>query len=295
MKLGLGTVQFGIKYGIANQDGQTPKSEVEAILKMAEHDGISYLDTAIGYGESENVLGQSLDPVSSFRIVSKIPKFSTLPVGSLDIATIIEASLLRLKRKSIYAYMFHHAQDLLDPAGEMAWQKASLLKEQGHFQRLGVSVYDKETLDAIMARYPVDIIQVPMNVLDQRFCEPSYMQGLKSKGVEVHVRSVFLQGLFHLPPDNVDPFFDDILPCLNSLHAEANSLGVSTLELGLDFIKRQNGVDAVIVGVDNRVQLAEIINIFAMRSLPKIDYTKYRIFDPKYLNPSNWQLGLGRQ
>src|SRR5690554_6438117 len=106
-KIGVGTVQFGTKYGISNSYGQTSEKEVSTILELASQVGIDIIDTANGYGSSENVLGQN--DLSNFKIVSKFLRQDP----SQSVSKILFSSLKKLKTSSVYGYMSHRPMDVV--------------------------------------------------------------------------------------------------------------------------------------------------------------------------------------
>ena len=167
MRLALGTVQFGMPYGIANKSGQVPRCEVKAILQQAAVNGIDTLDTAIAYGESETCLGKV--GVRDFKIVTKLP---AVPEGFSDVAVWVKeqvnASLLRLGVNSVYGLLLHHPEQLLKSEGALIYQALQALKEDGLVQKVGVSIYAPSELEMLNTRYHFDLVQAPFNLIDRR-------------------------------------------------------------------------------------------------------------------------------
>lgn len=177
LKLALGTVQFGLDYGISNLQGKIPLAEVDDILSAAKRYGINTLDTAAAYGESEQVLGR-LNASKDFSLVTKIPSLSKI---NITIPEVVKESLTRLKSKKLNALMFHDADDLLAVNGADLYQQAILLKQQGLVDKLGVSVYHPKQLLNVMDKCDIDIVQFPVNCLDQRFIHANITNQLTKK------------------------------------------------------------------------------------------------------------------
>lgn len=256
MKLGLGTVQFGLPYGIANTRGQVAPDEVRTILRAAHARGVRVLDTAIAYGTSEAALGAALreEPERTFRVVSKIPKGAR----ARDIPELVRASLARLSIARAHGYLLHDVDTYREePETLTALRK---LQQQGLIDRVGFSVYTPSEVESLLhdgVRF--DIVQLPYNVFDRRF-EP-LLARIKRQGVEVHARSVFLQGLFFLDPATLPLFFAPVRDALLTLRALAASASLPLAALPLSFALSQPLIDVVVVGVDGLADLCEDLDM----------------------------------
>lgn len=248
-KLALGTVQFGLNYGISNSVGQVSETEVNSILNFAKGIGIYFLDTAQTYGTSETVLGQiNLD---SFQIVSK---FNQFPDGSCDPAISLSQSLAKLRLNNLYAYLAHHADLLL--SNTEIWKKLVGEKDKGSVKKVGYSIYTTEQLQNLLDQNMIpDIVQIQYNVLDRRF-EP-WLEILHELGVEIHTRSSFLQGLFFL--QELPEMFNEIKPFVDELREiyPTQELLVGAL---LKFCLQCSHIDKVVIGVQSAAQLEFNIN-----------------------------------
>jgi len=283
-QLALGTVQFGLDYGINNSRGRVPKSEVCAILRTARKAGIDTLDTASAYGDSENVLGECLEESEdNFRIVTKLA--ADLARG---VAPAFEESLGRLRRKHVAALMFHSFATY--GANPRLFDELVSLKTQGRVERIGFSLYKPEEAELLLARHlPFDIIQVPYNLFDRRF--ETVFGRLKSQGVEIHVRSVFLQGLFFKPLDALDDRFAPVRPMLEAIHEAADKSGLGIPAICLAFADRIPEIDRIVVGVDGLDNLESNIRAFNARSeganyLGALD--NLSVEDENIILPYNW-------
>jgi len=263
MKLALGTAQFGLDYGISNNGGQVALDAVSKILDFASKNNITVLDTAQAYGNSEQVLGKF--DLSRFKIVTKMSSESEL-----------ETSLEKLGVKSVYALLFHKEIDVNDET----WAKFEKYKKQGKVQKIGVSVYSPEVFKAIMSKYPIDIVQLPLNILDQRFLP--LLPELKKRNIEIHTRSTFLQGLLLMDTNNVSKFFDSIKPLLAQIPEPK-------LDSALGFVKNINEIDSIVVGATSLKEISEIVSNYNAKMLQK-DFSRFSIVDEQIILPQNWRL-----
>lgn len=260
-KITLGTVQFGMDYGISNEQGQVRFDEVEKILAFCSSNGIDTLDTAQGYGNSEAVLGNF--DLSRFKIISKI-----MGVGRL------ESSLEALNVSNIYGLMFHRENECT----EEKWKLFDSYKKQGLVKKIGVSVYSPDVLLKLIENFPIDIVQFPLNILDQRFIP--LLDKLKEKRIEIYTRSVFLQGLLLM--ENIPPYFFPIKSVLEVIPRPR-------LKHAINFVKGFNQIDNLVLGVTSLAELKEIFDVHNS-ALEKFDYSKMCIADEKYINPSFWSI-----
>lgn len=286
-KLALGTAQFGLSYGVANQCGKVPQEVVKQLLKNARNSGINTLDTAIAYGDSEKVLG--LQNLQGFSVISKLPK---IPSDCLNIADWVEqqvqTSLSRLGVDSLDALLLHHPIQLLETGGEKLYKTMIDLKGQGLVNRIGVSVYGPDELKDLIDRFYFDIVQAPMNIFDRRMETAGFLSLLKNSGVEVHIRSVFLQGLLLMTEDKIPLYFKPWAELLRAYHNWLHEYNLSPLQACLSYLNQNPDINRIIVGVDNIQQLKEIITANDSAALD-IPYFLQSI-NEDLINPSRWKL-----
>ncbi|MES2353790.1 MAG: aldo/keto reductase [Pseudomonadota bacterium] len=293
MKLGLGTAQFGLDYGISNPDGRTAEAEVRRILEMAEKTKVTVLDTACLYGKSEEVLGRTLHAGHRFQIVTKTPKVSTHPIDKKVAGQFEEAlyhSLRLMQQDRIYGLLAHDANDLLAEGGEWLFDAMIRLRDEGLINKLGASVYTGQQIDALLDRYPIELIQLPVSLLDQRLIHSGHLQRLTVSGIEVHARSVFLQGLIFLQPNLLPPHFAKTLPLLNELHNELDLRGVTPEQAALHFIISLPGITTAVCGVNTVDQLAALIDAVNadVQSMKDFPWQRFSIEDTAIVNPAMW-------
>jgi len=294
MKIGLGTVQFGQNYGVSNKQGITPEDEVRDILALAWGNGITLIDTAVSYGASEEVIGRNIPPYASFRIVTKTLTFQKTMIEKEDAARLkdtFRSSLDKLKQPKLYGLLVHHAIDLLKDGGQYLWEGMQDLKEMGLVQKIGASLYSPLELNRFLEKYTPDIVQAPVNVFDQRMIQNGHLQHLNGLGVEIHSRSVFLQGLLLMHPDELPNYFQSVYPLLLKYRKNLQAIRRGSLEAALYFVNQQKGIDHIIIGINNKEHIKEIVQIINKRdSFDGVDFSEYAINDESIIDPSLWRL-----
>ena len=290
MKIALGTAQFGLDYGVSNAAGQVKIEEVREILKVAESYQIDTLDTAITYGNSESILGSV--GVDSFKVITKLPPFpDNLNSTSAWINDQVQSSLKKTKLNTLFGLLLHKSADLLTPQGFEVLSILSGLKNKGIVNKIGVSIYSPDELDALGDYVNrLDIVQAPFNLFDRRLESSGWLEKLNLLGVEVHARSVFLQGLLLLRKEQRNPFFRQWNSHFKIFDDWIIDLGQTPLDVCLKFINSYEHINKVIVGVQSRDQLFEIIS--AVENNDSFQAQKgLEVDDEMLINPSNWNLG----
>jgi aryl-alcohol dehydrogenase-like predicted oxidoreductase len=291
VRIGLGTAQFGLDYGISNRSGQVDEGEVRDIIAVAERAGVRVVDTAAAYGDAEERLGRALPPDHRFRIMTKLPRLPEETAGdAVDGWTrnALATSLARLRVAAVDGLLIHHAGDLLGSHGPRLWSTLEALQGDGSIGKIGASIYTARDLDALLDRYPLQLVQAPLNVFDQRLLVNGHLARLKSAGIEVHARSVFLQGLLLMEPDQLrDTHFDPARRPLADFQAAARAAGRTPLEAAVSFAMSIDAVDVAVVGVTDAAQFAEIIA--TAEATETLDwYRPFAVGDERILDPSRW-------
>lgn len=284
-RLALGTVQFGLKYGIANNSSQISRAEAKAILQIALIGGIDTIDTAIAYGESESHLGEA--GVNDFKVVTKLPP---VPKDCLDVSRWVkqqvESSMNRLSLKNLYGLLLHRSEDLLGSNGSELYRILKFLKEKGQVNKIGISIYSPNELELLTKRFSFDLVQVSFNLLDRRLFISGWMQKLKDSDVEIHSRSAFLQGLLLMSRADIPKKFLRWNDILKKWHDWLDENKISALQASLAFPLSFPQIDRVVVGVDNNNQLLQIIS--ATNNSMNFDLPNLVCEDENLINPSNW-------
>lgn len=287
MKLALGTVQFGLAYGVANTQGQVSLPVAAEILRAAQQAGIDTLDTAIAYGNSEDCLGQM--GVESFRVISKLP---ALPSDVADVSTWVAqhvaGSLARLKLDRLDGLMLHRPADLLGVHGRALAEALDHVVSSGQAQAVGISIYDPTELDQIWPIWQPQIIQSPLNVFDQRLISSGWLARLADAGVRVHTRSAFLQGLLLMPEAQRPAYFAPWQAVLADFTAWCRTADVSPLQACLSFAQSFAAVERVVFGVDQVEQLNQIVA--AAQQPIDTDWSIWAQTDRALIEPSRWHL-----
>jgi len=285
MKLALGTVQFGLPYGIANQTGQVSLKSGVDLLQQAWAAGMNTLDTAMAYGESEQRLGEM--GVEQWRVISKLPAF---PEASTDVAAWVKKSvfdsLAKLKIAKLYGLLLHRPEQLFTREGVIIYRELLSLKAQGKIEKIGVSVYEPAEMNTLFSSFQFDLIQTPFNILDRRFVTSGCFKRCKQAGIEIHVRSIFLQGLLLMEAVKRPAIFNKWQSLWNKWHLWLHSQALTPLQACIGFALSQAEIDSVIVGVDSSEQLQQILDVAKMSQ--SIGYPSFEIEDLQLLNPSNW-------
>ncbi len=282
----LGTAQLGLNYGISNKEGQPTLDQAHEILEIAHLNGVKILDTAFAYGDSEKFIGKFNK--NCFEIISKLPDFSKVQFvdGNRDISRFLHKSLENTRKKQLYAYLLHSVDNLM-VNGESIWRQMQELKNQGFTNKIGYSLYSPKQLDIYFSQFMPDIVQIPMNILDREFQKTGWLKRLKDKGVEIHVRSVFLQGLLLMQYEEQMIKFPMYKNIWDLLRDQLSVFGGSALDYCLGFIKGINEIDNIVVGANSGLELKELAASKVW--LPDVS-NHLTSSDENLIYPFNWKI-----
>ena len=286
-KLALGTVQWGLNYGISNLKGKTTSNEVKNILEKAQKENIKILDTSPQYGDSEKILGEN--NLENFDLVTKTEKFSNELISKKDkefLISTFKKSLFKFSVNSIYGLLIHNVDDIFKEGGNYLIDGLETLKNKKFVEKIGISVYSSEQIDKALNIFKPDIIQAPINIFDQRLIKDGTLKKLKNLNIEVHARSIFLQGLIFLKDNNLPNYFQPWKKHIADWHKECFLNKISPLEAALSFGLEIPEINKLIIGVNNTSQLEEIIEVSRKPKSIKKDFS---INDQRLVNPTNWQ------
>lgn len=286
MQLGLGTVTFGMDYGIANNHA-VPFNEVTDILAIAQSHGIDLLDTAQLYGDSESVLGKT-QHTEQFKIVSKLPAIDDLDTA--QVVDLAKKSLKALKVNNLHGCLLHNIDDALSQKNNKNFANLNTLKELQLVDKIGVSVYTPEQLSMVMELFPIDLVQLPLNVFDQRFLQTGILKKAKAQGIEIHVRSAFLQGLLLMEQDQIPQYFDRFKGQLNNYFDYIDKQNIDKLTAALTFINQIPEIDYAIVGCCSAQQLSSIAkaNDIAKKIPSTISFDEFASTEEDLILPTHW-------
>ena len=287
-KIALGTAQFGLPYGISNTHGQVNRAEMDEIWQVARDANITMLDTAIAYGNSEENIGATESV--GFDIVTKLPPLPDAETPVTEwVQRQIENSLSKLKRNSVYGLLLHNPADLLAANGEELLAALVNLKRDGLIKKFGVSIYSPTELDSLFSQIPKikpDIVQAPLNVIDQSIASSGWLTRLSEMNVEIHVRSVFLQGLLLQQPNERAAGFSRWTSVFAQFDSWSSAQQMSALTACLGHVFSYPEVSKIIIGVTSANELRQIVtassgdHVRAPQSL--------QVTDVDLIQPMNW-------
>ena len=283
-RLGLGTAQFGLDYGVANRSGQVGIDEIKRILSLCVENGITTIDTAIAYGSSEKEIG--IGGVSDCQVVTKL---GSIPKGHPDIERWIvkkvEESLSRLKIEKLYGLLLHKPEELLSVYGKSIFRGLQKVQGLGYVNKIGVSIYDPKIIDELLINYAFDLVQAPFNLVDRRFISGNYHKQLKDLGMEIHVRSVFLQGVLLMKSTQIPKYFRKWDFLWDQWRAWLAANSARPVDTCLAYAIRYPELDKIIVGADSSQQWEAIINSAGADldvTFPSIGLNDTSLVDPSY-------------
>ena len=285
MKLALGTVQFGLDYGVANVLGRVSAQETSAILQRAWASGVDTLDTAIAYGDSEVVLGGC--NVGKWKVITKLPE---VPGGCSDVAQWaadqIRGSMARLRIAQLYGILLHRPSQLWERIGPALYSALQDIKAQGMVRKIGISIYDPAELDSLFDIFAFDLVQAPLNILNRALVESGWAYQLNKAGIEVHTRSVFLQGLLLMSSSQRPAKFNRWLHVWNGWDSWLAREGLTPLQACLRYVSNLSDISRVVVGVNTVAQLNQVIDASkdGLATVPEFDALQ----DTRLINPAHW-------
>jgi aryl-alcohol dehydrogenase-like predicted oxidoreductase len=288
MKLALGTAQFGFDYGLANSSGPVKLEEIKKILDVASSSGIEMLDTAIAYGNSESIIGDLNR--SRFEVTTKLPPLPK-SVKNIDlwVNEQLQGSLKRLQARELYGVLLHRPEDLAGKFGEALLATLKDLRSQKIVKKIGISIYKPNELELLTKINDVDIVQVPLNLIDRRIVSSGWLDRLYENGVEVHTRSSFLQGLLLMPRTDMPQKFNKWKNIWDKWDAiKTEHLLLDPITTCLQYPVSLKQVSKVIVGVDSAEHFEKIINSLAKSDQNPLNLDCLVSEDEELIIPSNW-------
>jgi aryl-alcohol dehydrogenase-like predicted oxidoreductase len=283
----LGTAQFGLRYGVANRAGQPDIGRVAEILATARAVGMTMLDTATAYGSSEAVLGAC--GLGGWSVISKVPSLGEC--ADADIARSARQSVLRsldrLKVDRLHGVLAHDSRDMIGPRGQALREALLMLRQDGLVQHIGVSVYGPDDLMQCGLEQ-IGIVQAPLNVFDQRFSRSPLAEMLRDTGTELHVRSVFLQGLLVMAAGDRPERFGRWAEHFARFDARLRDSGLDALAFCLGFAARQPVAARCVVGVETPRQVAQLAEALRAGQESDVDADDLWSQDPDLIDPRTW-------
>jgi aryl-alcohol dehydrogenase-like predicted oxidoreductase len=287
-KLAIGTAQFGLNYGITNQNGQVELAEVKNILKYAKKNQIITIDTAIAYGTSELSIGNS--NINGLKIFTKLPNIlKSSDDIDFSINRLVDQSMTNLKVSQLEGIFFHNPLQLLSKEGKQIWDSVRKIKKEGKIKKIGISVYNPGEIERLWNIFSFDAIQAPFNILDRRIKTSGWLKKMNESDVEVHVRSVFLQGLLLMNPIERNILFSKWKSTWIFMDSWLNKNNLSPIEAALGFVLSEKLINYIVIGVESKDQLKQIVEI-AKRKFNQDDFPEsLSIEDLDLIEPVNWR------
>jgi aryl-alcohol dehydrogenase-like predicted oxidoreductase len=280
----LGGAQLGLPYGILNGGETLSREEVARILDTAVDRGIDSIDTAIAYGQSESIIGETSQ--NRFNIISKLPP---LPVDISNVSewvhSQVQGSLSRLKCTSLDALLLHHPQDLTGAQGAELYAAIGSLMAEKMIHRFGVSIYSPDDLEGIIDTFEIHVVQAPLNVFDRRIL--GVTNQLSALDIEVHVRSVFLQGVLIASPQDRPHRFEPWSEHFALFDEWVRSSGLSAMACCMGFALQQPGIAKLVIGTTSAESLDEIMNSIpnSVLEVPThLQSSVEQLIDPRFWN-----------
>lgn len=286
-RLALGTAQFGFDYGISNIFGRVKNSEISSILKLAKKNNINLLDTAKAYGNSEDVIGNLKK--DNFIITTKL---AAIPKNCKDIESYVQKSvsdsLQKLKVRNLYGILLHEPSDLFGDKGPELINSLNQLKFYKKVKKIGVSIYEFNQLEKIINLFKIDIVQAPLNLMDRRLERSGWLEKLCNLGIEVHVRSIFLQGLLLMPQKKLPKNFEKLKYKFDKWYLKLQNKKKKALNVCLSYPLSLPNIKYIILGVENTTHLEEIISNLNNNDIDQEDWLFMETNDEKLINPNYW-------
>lgn len=283
-RLGLGTAQFGLDHGVSNPRGRMPEAEAAAVLQVAARAGVTVVDTAESYGEAETVLGRALPRPNPFDIVTKT---APLSLGVEAVLGRARGSLQRMGVDSARALLVRSGSDLLSADGAELWDRMKALKDAGLFATIGIAAQEGDDALGLARRFKPDLMQLPASVLDQRLIQGGALEAVAELGVEVHLRSIFLQGLLFLPRDVLPTRLAEAGPRLSRIRRTIAEAGADPLQAALAFALSRPEASAVLVGVASAAEMRAVLAAAAAPA-PDLDWGALALDNALALDPARW-------
>ena len=286
-KIIIGTAQFGLNYGVSNISGKTDEHEVKKILHYGKKNNLNYLDTSSHYGGAETLLGKL--NIANWKVTTKYKTEEILAEKEKilkNLIKLIEKSKKKLGIKKIYCILLHNPELILTRYGDELYGSLQKVKSLGLISNFGYSIYNFSSLKKICKKFKPDIIQCPYNIFDRRLVIKDYLNFLKRESIEIHVRSVFLQGLLLMPLKKLPKFHRKWKNLFYKWENWLSDNKLDPVEACLNFALQTKEIDKFVLGFNNLIHLKQILKTKVKR---KIIFPKYIMSnDKKLINPNLW-------
>ena len=289
-KIVIGTANFNSNYGF--EKTQVSEKNIKKIIIFAKKNGIQTFDTAIDYSIPKNFF--QFKNQRNFKIITK---FNIPKTNSKKFIKNFENNILHhinyIGINNLEGLLFHNTQDIKNKNFNHLINAIKLLKKKKIIKKFGFSVYNPNEINLIIKKVKPDIIQAPLNLFDQRILNQGYLNILKKKKIEIHIRSIFLQGTLVSPINQIIksklPF--KLLQKISHLEKFCKKNNVTRLEICSDFINKIKKIDKIIIGTKNDSQLKKIVYLFKNQKKKKLslNYDQFQELNIKIIDPRKWK------
>ena len=267
-KIVIGTANFGMDYGIGNNQKKLSDSDILDIINTSKKIGVDTIDTAISYGNSLNRLGKF--GIDNFKIITKFPKIPDDEKKQTNwFNKQIENTLKQLNVNNLEAILLHYPKDIIENKNSELINFLLNLKNEGVINKIGVSVYEKNELEEILKIFKPEIIQCPINIFDNRLLEQNYLENISNKGIEIHIRSIFLQGLLLFKIEEMPKEFLKFNNLWDEWHNWLKIMKLNPVEACIRYTNSLKCIDKIVVGINSAYHLKQIIKYMRKSKLDK--------------------------
>ena len=284
-KIILGSANFDQKYGI--NKNFIKKSEIKKLFNLASKNKIKIVDTSPLYNNSEKLIGSINN--NRFKIISKIPK-EPQNIRKKNIKKWLEKSVMtslkNLKIEKFECLLLHNSDSLLSKNGSEIYKSMKFMKTNAFTNKIGISIYDFNRLEIILKKFKFDLIQAPFSIFDQRLIKSGWLKKLKKKKIEVHARSIFLQGILLKKYQKLPPIMKKLDKYWIIWDRWLKKNKLSPLQACLSYVFNQRQLDGIVVGYDNKDQLNQILKLNKKKN--KFPAPNLKIKNIKLIDPRRW-------
>jgi len=281
-KIILGSANINFSYGL-NKNKIEGKKFLK-LMKYAFERGVKVIDTSPSYRSSEKVIGLSK---KNFEVITKIPKIPQ-KIKKIDLEEWIRKKIINSKKKikkKIYGILIQNAEILLSNKAEIIFSTLLNLKREGFFDKIGISIYSFKTLELVINKFAIDFVQLPYNVLDQRFVRRKIINIVKRKQIEIHARSIFLQGLLTENKINLPKKLSKLENALKKWRQWIKKKNINPVHACLDFALRNKNIDKLVIGFNSKHNFEEAIKF----KKTKLNFNNLKIkVNQNLLDPRKW-------
>ena len=288
--IGIGSAQFGLNYGINSSKKISPLEIRKIFDYLHTNKKNCYIDTAPAYGNAEFLIGKNLKKKNRFRIITKAISSNSEEIDQEFIKKLNHSFLLSLKRlrqKKIYSIIVHNVNDLFKKNSSLLYKHLLILKKKKLVKKIGISVYNKKDIKKILLKYKFDIIQLPCNIFDQRLINDGTLDELKKKNIELHARSIFLQGMLFKKKSKIQKNFTLLKKKIDLFNYRINLAKITSQEAAIGFVANLKKFETLIIGFDNFKQFRDTIE----NPIKKLSFktTDLHCRDKKSIDPRLWK------